>query len=176
MRTTLALALTVITLGISGCAAETPASPEEECRAGDEHVRECIAEHCATASADDPLCVGGTSPPPSSGACDDADASSAARYVGVDCDTVVADLALNGGKGDGFCPSWLCWLCDCEEESTPCCVDCASDPLDEATCEGCFLEYGRDTDGDGMDDQIWNLYCTSRCNGCVDTDCDGSCD
>jgi len=176
MRSLLLPALAVVALWASACTAETPATAEEECRAGDEHVRTCIADHCASASADDPLCIGGASPPPSSGACDDADASSAGRYIGVDCATVVADLQLTGGKGDGFCPSWLCWFCDCPEETTSCCVDCASDPLDTATCEGCFDVYGHDTDGDGEEDEIWSLYCTGRCSGCIDTDCDGVCD
>ena len=160
------------------CAADGPAlTPEERCLAADEHVRTCVESYCATAAADDPLCIGGSSIPAASGSCADRDASSADRFADADCGAIVTELAESGGKADGFCPRWLCWLCDCEEEATNCCVQCNND-LEPATCTTCFETYGKDTDDDGTNDAVWVVYCTGAayCDGCVDRNCDGVCD
>ena len=163
-----------------GCVAETPTgtTPDERCAEAHDLIGTCVEEYCLTAAADDPLCIGGGATLATDGSCSERTAGQADRFRGQSCDVIIADLQLNGGKADGWCPSFLCWLCDCEEEQADCCIDCSVDisAEDGAVCRLCFDTYGHDTDGDGQNDKVWTLYCTGRCGGCIDTDCDGECD
>lgn len=178
MRTGAPIPLLLFSLLAPACAAESPTggtTPDERCVAAHDQIGTCIDAYCATAAADDPMCTGGADYA-LDGSCDERTASQADRFIGQDCSAIIADLQINGGKADGWCPSFLCWLCDCEEEQADCCIDCGADPVDEATCRGCFDIYGHDSDDDGVNDRVWVLYCTGRCAGCVDSDCDGECD
>jgi len=178
MRPAHSIPLFLCALLASACVAESPGAettPDERCVAAHDQIGACIEEYCATVPADDPMCTGGASYGLDAG-CDERTASQADRFIGQDCSAIIADLQLNGGKADGWCPSFLCWLCDCEEETSNCCIDCGADYIDPATCRACFDIYGRDTDDDGVNDKVWVLYCTGYCGGCVDSDCDGECD
>lgn len=155
-----------------------PPTPAELCRMARDHTTQCVMEYCRTAPATDTLCQ--ATPAPADD-CADGDATRAQTYLDMSCTEVVTFLHGTGGAADGFCPSWLCWLCDCSTRSTDaCCVNCANSDTGEPepACNWCFDFYGRDSNGDGRNDRVLAIRCTGSyyCGGCLDADCNGTCD